>query len=138
MMCDGNGKGKRKKMWRETDCSGCKVERKVKPKAGQHEKRTAVCVKGENKMKLKAGQHLSRGSRASRHPPSTHRTPPTAHHLPIDRPTITAVQQQNNNSGAARTDQSITAAYSSHTADEKATKSSHKKRNLCAILGKGE
>ena len=33
------------------------MEREVKLKAGQHEKRTAVYVKGKNKVKLKAGKH---------------------------------------------------------------------------------
>ena len=132
MICDRNGKGKRKRMWRETDCSGCKVERKVKLKVGQHEKRTAVYVKGKNEVKLKAGQHLMDRERADTH------QAPTTHHPPIDHPTITAIQQQYNSSGAARTDQSITAAYSSNTADEKATNSSHENRNLCAILGKGK
>ena len=55
MICDRNEKGKRR-MWRETNCSGCKVERKVTLKARQHEKRTAVYVEGKNKVKLKAGQ----------------------------------------------------------------------------------
>ena len=102
-------------MWRGTNCSGCKVKRKVKLKAGQHEKRTAVNVKGKKKVKLKAGQHLVDRERAATH------QAPTTQHPPIDHPTITAAQQQYNSSGAARAHQSITAAYSSNTAVQRYT-----------------
>ena len=56
------------------------MERKVKLKAGQHEKRTAVYVKGKNKVKFKAGQHLVDRERAATH------QAPTTHHPPIDHP----------------------------------------------------
>ena len=76
-------------MWRETNCSGCKVETKVKLKAGQHEERTAVYVKGKKKVKLKAGQHLVDRERA------------TTHQAPTTHPSTTPSSQQYNSSTTA-------------------------------------
>ena len=59
--------------------------------------------------------HLVDRERAATHQPPTN-------HPPIDHPTITAVQQQyNSSSGAARTNQSITTAYSSNTTVQRYT-----------------
>ena len=74
------------------------------------------CIGGEGVRKVYrfrcfiTPRHLVDRERAATH------QAPTTHYPHIDHPTITAVQQQYNSSGAARTDRSIMAAYSGNTA----------------------